>query len=173
MYNPRGVLGVSATASPEEVRPFTAVCALFRNACTDQIDFINSSVCPVQIKQAFRQKSLQCHPDLCPPAQRQSAEAAFREVAEAYSILSKGKAVFILSVSPHTSCAVLPDPQSLLFLMPWAVGKPSPHQENQGLQSRTLACSLVAAGTLQVSQTLMHWSPRPDHAGDALVRLHA
>ncbi|CAL5225518.1 g8348 [Coccomyxa viridis] len=62
MYNPRGVLGVSATASPEE------------------------------IKQAFRQKSLQCHPDLCPPAQRRSAEAAFREIAEAYSILSKGGA---------------------------------------------------------------------------------
>lgn len=45
----------------------------------------------VQIKQAFRQKSLQCHPDLCPPAQRESAEQAFREIAEAYSTLSKGQ----------------------------------------------------------------------------------
>ncbi len=45
----------------------------------------------VQIKQAFRQKSLQCHPDLCPPAQRESAEQAFREIAEAYSSLSKGQ----------------------------------------------------------------------------------
>ncbi|CAK0734636.1 hypothetical protein CVIRNUC_000460 [Coccomyxa viridis] len=61
MYkNPRGVLGVSADATREE------------------------------IKQAFRKKSLQCHPDLCPPSQRPSAELAFRELAEAYAALSKG-----------------------------------------------------------------------------------
>lgn len=57
------------------------------------------AACLVQIKQAFRQKSLQCHPDLCPPAQRESAEAAFREIAEAYTILTKGKASSILSLS--------------------------------------------------------------------------
>ncbi len=47
----------------------------------------------LQIKAAFRKKSLQCHPDLCPPIQRESAEQAFRELAEAYAILTKGVAL--------------------------------------------------------------------------------
>lgn len=44
-----------------------------------------------QVKKAFRKKSFQCHPDLCPPAQRPAAEKAFKEVAEAYAILSGRK----------------------------------------------------------------------------------
>ena len=58
-----------------------------------------------QIKQAFRKKSLQCHPDLCPPSQRPSAELAFRELAEAYAALSKGVAGWLhaMSCSPDAS----------------------------------------------------------------------
>lgn len=56
----------------------------------------------VQIKAAFRKKSLQCHPDLCPPVQRETAEQAFREVAEAYAILSKGK--HLLDMLKQKSC---------------------------------------------------------------------
>jgi hypothetical protein len=44
-----------------------------------------------QIKQAFRKKSLECHPDLCPPSERASAENAFKELAEAYAKLSGRK----------------------------------------------------------------------------------
>ena len=44
-----------------------------------------------QVKRAFRQKSLKCHPDLCPPSQRVEAEKAFKELAEAYAKLSGRK----------------------------------------------------------------------------------
>ncbi|KAK9821222.1 hypothetical protein WJX81_002412 [Elliptochloris bilobata] len=41
-----------------------------------------------EIKRAFRLLCLRWHPDLCPPAQRQEAEQAFRNIAEAYAALS-------------------------------------------------------------------------------------
>lgn len=60
-----------------------------------------------QIKQAFRKKSLQCHPDLCPPSQRPSAELAFRELAEAYAALSKGMAPWLHAVSCSSAVSFL------------------------------------------------------------------
>ncbi|BDA40703.1 probable chaperone protein DnaJ 2 at N-terminal half [Coccomyxa sp. Obi] len=41
-----------------------------------------------EVKKAFRRKSLECHPDLCPPSQRPEAEKTFKELAEAYAKLS-------------------------------------------------------------------------------------
>ena len=75
----------------------------------------------MQIKQAFRQKSLQCHPDLCPPAQRESAEAAFREVAEAYSILSKGKGKMHHEWLQAALCRQLLHGAWSTILGPWAL----------------------------------------------------
>lgn len=57
----------------------------------------------VQIKKAFRRRSLELHPDLCPPAQRGQAETAFKELAEAYAKLSRRKILQTLFYQRHTA----------------------------------------------------------------------
>ena len=103
MYkNPRGVLGVSADATREEVMHY----ASSQGKLVVQEKELSLTYGYSQIKQAFRKKSLQCHPDLCPPSQRPSAELAFRELAEAYAALSKGV--------PAVLCSrLLPDVSSM------------------------------------------------------------
>ncbi|KAK9824177.1 hypothetical protein WJX72_008336 [[Myrmecia] bisecta] len=43
-----------------------------------------------EVKRAYRKACLRHHPDLSPPAQRAEAEASFKQVSEAYNLLSKG-----------------------------------------------------------------------------------
>ena len=42
---------------------------------------------PIQIKAAYRELALRCHPDVVPHAQRPAAEAQFKGVTSAYSAL--------------------------------------------------------------------------------------
>ncbi|KAI5083635.1 hypothetical protein GOP47_0003378 [Adiantum capillus-veneris] len=45
-----------------------------------------------QLKEAYKQKALEKHPDHQPPSLKQHAEAEFQQIAEAYSCLKAAKA---------------------------------------------------------------------------------
>ena len=113
----------------------------------------------MQIKQAFRDKSLQCHPDLCPPAQRESAEAAFREIAEAYSSLTKGQSrcAMLLCVPKTASFAV-----SAIKLIPRALGarQAMTYQRRWPFASQTdVACHAeLRLCTMQIACSNQKWS---------------
>ena len=95
-----------------------------------------------QIKQAFRKKSLQCHPDLCPPSQRPSAELAFRELAEAYAALSKGMAHWLHAVSCPSDLSFLCMSCELVctqILLQWWNVCTSLHKKHPPLRAAALA----------------------------------
>lgn len=46
-----------------------------------------------EIKSAYRQRALECHPDVVPLGQKAAAEAEFRRASEAYAILSNEQSV--------------------------------------------------------------------------------
>ncbi|MBF2735341.1 MAG: DnaJ domain-containing protein [Betaproteobacteria bacterium AqS2] len=43
-----------------------------------------------QIKKAYRRKAMAAHPDRAKPEDKEAATAEFKEIQEAYSILSRG-----------------------------------------------------------------------------------
>ena len=49
---------------------------------------VNKNATPEEIKQAYRKLAVQCHPDRVPPEKKKEAEEKFKEVSEAYAVLS-------------------------------------------------------------------------------------
>jgi len=49
---------------------------------------INKNAAPEEIKQAYRKLALQYHPDRVPPEKKKEAEEKFKEISEAYAVLS-------------------------------------------------------------------------------------
>ena len=85
MHDPYTVLGLTRTATSQQVRAVTSTATLHRmNRCMSGPVFI------WQVKQAYKKLALRWHPDLLPVHERQQAEATFKDISAAYAKITQG-----------------------------------------------------------------------------------